>query len=210
MDFKSLQNIESSFQRIRLFMLVFCIMCTLLTVFSVWKAFDFAEEQRKKVYVLDQGKSLMLALSQDMSQNRPVEAREHVRRFHELMFTLAPDKAAIESNADRAFQLADRSAYQYYNDLKEKGYYSRLLSSNTSQIIEIDSMQCNFDEHPYSVKTFARQLIVRESNVTERSLVSTCRLRNSVRSDNSPHGFIIEKFKVIENKDIRDYDRTGN
>lgn len=210
MDFKSLQNIESSFQRIRLFMLVFCIMCTLLTVFSVWKAFDFAEEQRRKVYVLDQGKSLMLALSQDMSQNRPVEAREHVRRFHELMFTLAPDKAAIESNADRAFQLADRSAYQYYNDLKEKGYYSRLLSSNTSQIIEIDSMQCNFDEHPYSVKTFARQLIVRESNVTERSLVSTCRLRNSVRSDNSPHGFIIEKFKVIENKDIRDYDRTGN
>lgn len=210
MDFKSLQNIDSSFQRIRLFMLVFCIMCTLLTVFSVWKAFDFAEEQRKKVYVLDQGKSLMLALSQDMSQNRPVEAREHVRRFHELMFTLAPDKAAIESNADRAFQLADRSAYQYYNDLKEKGYYSRLLSSNTSQIIEIDSMQCNFDEHPYSVKTFARQLIVRESNVTERSLVSTCRLRNSVRSDNSPHGFIIEKFKVIENKDIRDYDRTGN
>lgn len=210
MDFKSLQNIESSFQRIRLFMLVFCIMCTLLTVFSVWKAFDFAEEQRKKVYVLDQGKSLMLALAQDMSQNRPVEAREHVRRFHELMFTLAPDKAAIESNADRAFQLADRSAYQYYNDLKEKGYYSRLLSSNTSQIIEIDSMQCNFDEHPYSVKTFARQLIVRESNVTERSLVSTCRLRNSVRSDNSPHGFIIEKFKVIENKDIRDYDRTGN
>ena len=210
MDFKSLQNIESSFQRIRLFMLVFCIMCTLLTVFSVWKAFDFAEEQRKKVYVLDQGKSLMLALAQDMSQNRPVEAREHVRRFHELMFTLAPDKAAIESNADRAFQLADRSAYQYYNDLKEKGYYSRLLSSNTSQIIEIDSMQCNLDKHPYSVKTFARQLIVRESNVTERSLVSTCRLRNSVRSDNSPHGFIIEKFKVIENKDIRDYDRTGN
>ncbi len=210
MNFKSLQNIESSFRRIRLFMLVFCVMCTLLTIFSVWKAFDFAEEQRKKVYVLDQGKSLMLALAQDMSQNRPVEAREHVRRFHELMFTLAPDKAAIESNADRAFQLADKSAYQYYNDLKEKGYYSRLLSSNTSQIIEIDSVQCNFDKHPYSVKTFARQLIVRESNVTERSLISTCRLRNSVRSDNSPHGFIIEKFTVTENKDIRDYDRAGN
>ena len=44
----------------------------------------------------------MVALSQDLSQNRPVEAREHVRRFHELFFTLSPDKAAIESNLNRA------------------------------------------------------------------------------------------------------------
>ena len=42
------------------------------------------------------GKSLMLALSQDVRQNRPVEAREHVRRFHELFFTLSPEKSAIE------------------------------------------------------------------------------------------------------------------
>ena len=40
--------------------------------------------------------SLMLALSQDLSQNSPVEAREHIRRFHELFFTLSPDRAAIE------------------------------------------------------------------------------------------------------------------
>lgn len=52
--------------------------------------------------MLDQGKSLMLALSQDAALNRPVEAREHVRRMHELFFTLAPDKAAIESNINRA------------------------------------------------------------------------------------------------------------
>ena len=58
----------------------------------------FAEAQREKIYVLDEGKSLMLALSQDLEQNRPVEAREHVRRFHELFFTLSPDKNAIEGN----------------------------------------------------------------------------------------------------------------
>ena len=52
--------------------------------------------------MLDSGKSLMLALSQDVQQNRPVEAREHIRRFHELFFTLSPDKSAIESNIQRA------------------------------------------------------------------------------------------------------------
>ena len=57
--------------------------------------------------MLDSGKSLMLALSQDVQQNRPVEAREHIRRFHELFFTLSPDKSAIESNIQRALYLSD-------------------------------------------------------------------------------------------------------
>ena len=82
--------------------------------YSVWKAYGFAELQREKIYVLDQGKSLMLALSQDLSQNRPVEAREHTRRFHELFFSLSPDKSAIEENIRRALFLADRSAYTRY------------------------------------------------------------------------------------------------
>lgn len=207
MNFKSLENIESSFQRIRLFMLVFCVMCTLLTGFSVWKAYDFAQRQREKIYVLDQGKSLMLALEQSLEQNRPVEARDHVRRFHELMFVLSPDRAAIESNVDKALMLSDKGAYRYYNDLSEKGYYDRLIATNTSQVLEIDSIQCDFNHHPYAVRTYARQQIIRESNVTERTLITTCQLRNTLRSDNNPHGFILEKFTVIENKDIRKYDR---
>lgn len=48
----------------------------------------------------------MLALSQDVQQNRPVEAREHIRRFHELFFSLSPDKSAIESNVQRALYLS--------------------------------------------------------------------------------------------------------
>ena len=110
MEFKSLNNIESSFRQIRLFGIVFVCMCCAVMCYSVWKAYGFAELQREKIYVLDQGKSLMLALSQDLSQNRPVEAREHTRRFHELFFSLSPDKSAIEENIRRALFLADRSA----------------------------------------------------------------------------------------------------
>ena len=96
MEFKSLRNIETSFRQIRLFLLVFAGLCALTTGVVVWNSFRFAEAQRQKIYVLDKGKSLMVALSQDMAQNRPVEAREHVRRFHELFFTLSPDKVAGE------------------------------------------------------------------------------------------------------------------
>lgn len=85
MEFKSLKNIETSFRQIRLFGIVFLCLCALVSVFSVVASFRFAEKQREKIYVLDGGKSLMLALSQDLSQNRPVEAREHIRAFSRVV-----------------------------------------------------------------------------------------------------------------------------
>ena len=203
MEFKSLKNIESSFKQIRFFGIVFICLCAAITGFSVWSAYSFAEAQRQKIYVLDQGKSLMVALSQDMAQNRPVEAREHIRRFHELFFTLAPDKNAIEGNIRRALLLSDRSAFNYYRDLSEKGYFNRIISGNINQTIQVDSISCDFNTYPYRAVTYARQFIIRESNLTERSLITRCSLVNSVRSDNNPHGFTLEAFDVMENKNIK-------
>ena len=121
----------------------------------------------------------MLALSQDVQQNRPVEAREHIRRFHELFFSLSPDK----------------------------GYFNRVIAGNISQTLTVDSIRGNFDSYPYRMKAYCRQHIIRSSSVTERSLVTTCRLRNVTRSDNNPQGFLIESFTIIENRDIGQYER---
>lgn len=203
MEFKSLKNIETSFRQIRLYSIIFLVLCSVVVVWSIYSSYEFAEKQREKIYVLDGGKSLMLALSQDLSQNRPAEAREHVRRFHELFFTLSPDKSAIEHNVKRALLLADKSAYNYYSDFAEKGYYNRIIAGNINQVLKVDSVVCNFDSYPYQAKTYAKQMIIRASNVTERSLVTTCRLLNSSRSDDNPNGFTIEGFTIIENKDLQ-------
>ena len=202
MQFKSLKNIETSFRQIRLFGIVFVAMCAVVVSVALICVFNFAERQREKIYVLDNGKSLMLALSQDMEQNRPTEAREHVRRFHELFFTLSPDKSAIEHNINRALILSDKSAYNYYTDFSEKGYYNRIIAGNINQVLQVDSVVCDFNNYPYIAKTYARQMIIRESNVTERTLVTQCRLSNASRSDDNPNGFIIEGFTILENKDI--------
>ena len=42
-----------------------------------------------------------------------IRDREHVRRFHELFFTLSPEKSAIEHNVKRALLLADKSVDVY-------------------------------------------------------------------------------------------------
>ena len=207
MEFQSLKNIETAFRQIRLYILLFALLSAGVSGYALYSSYRFAEKQREKIYVLDQGKSLMLALSQDASRNRPVEAREHVRRFHELFFSIAPDKDAIEENMSRAFALCDKSAFDYYKDLAEQGYYNRAISGNVNQRIVIDSIRCNFERYPYEVTTYARQLILRQSNVTERSLVTSCTLQNSVRSDDNPQGFLMEHFLVRENQDLRSYKR---
>ena len=207
MEFQSLKNIETAFRQIRLYILLFALLSAGVSGYALYSSYRFAEKQREKIYVLDQGKSLMLALSQDASRNRPVEAREHVRRFHELFFSIAPDKDAIEENMSRAFALCDKSAFDYYKDLAEQGYYNRAISGNVNQRIVIDSIRCNFESYPYEVTTYGRQFILRQSNVTERSLVTSCTLQNSVRSDDNPQGFLMEHFLVRENQDLRSYKR---
>lgn len=102
--------------------------------------------------------------------------------------------------------MADDSAYKYYEDLSENRYYSRLISTSTNQVYQLDSIITNFDVYPYDVVTYGKQLIHRRSNVTERSLVTACQLINTVRSDNNPQGFMIKDFRVLDNRDIRSYE----
>ncbi|MBC3538973.1 conjugative transposon protein TraK [Rufibacter sediminis] len=203
MQFKSLSNLETSFKQMRLFLLIFIGLTFCLSAYVVYMSFSFAKKSREKIYVLDNGKSLMLAISQDMKQNRPVEARDHVKRFHELFFTLAPDQKAIEYTINQALYLCDESAQDEYANLKEAGYFSSLIAGNVSQEIRIDSVLTDFNEYPYTARCYATQTIIRSTSETKRSLVSQCQLRDVSRSDDNPHGFLMEKWRVLENRDLQ-------
>ena len=193
------KDIEKSFSRMKTLTMVCVVASFLFAAVSAMLAFSYAERQRQKIYVLDQGKSLILALQSDAVLNRDIEIRDHVTRFHELMFTLSPQKQTITESLDRAFNLADKSAYDYSQDLAEKGYYSRLVSANISQQMVVDSVVFQGSGYPYQVKTYARQYVVRESTMSEYSFVSSCQLIDAQRSDVNPHGLLIEKFRVLEN-----------
>ena len=49
MEFKSLKNIETSFRQIRLFAIVFLVLCSVVVVWSVYSSYAFAERQREKI-----------------------------------------------------------------------------------------------------------------------------------------------------------------
>ena len=134
--------------------------------------------------------------------NRDMEAADHVTRFHELMFNLSPSSESIKRNVDRALLMSDRSAYDYWMDLSERGFYQRLVSANVSQEIVVDSVKVDMQSYPYGAITYGKLFLLRESNITSYQFESTCRLVEVERSPSNPHGMMIEKFLVTRNDNL--------
>ncbi len=155
----------------------------------------------QRIYILANGKALE-AYAADRKDNIPVEARDHVKMFHHYFFSLDPDEKVIQSNITKALYLADGSAKQQYDNLKENGYYSNLIAGNISQEILADSIIINTESYPYYFRYKGEQKIIRPTTIAIRNLVTEGYLRNVSRSDNNSHGFLIEKWRTVENTDI--------
>ncbi len=200
--FKKMKNIDTAFRHIRGFTMLIIAGSLLLSCFALYKSFRLVSEMQDRIYILANGKALE-AYSAGRKDNIPVEARDHVKTFHQLFFTLDPDDKAIETNITKALYLADGSAKRIYDDLKENGYYAGLISGNVNQTIHVDSVAVDINEYPYKFRCYATQRIIRPTSITTRSLITEGALRNVSRSDNNPHGFLIERWATIANKDLK-------
>ena len=197
---------DTAFRQLRTLALVVIGCCLALSAFIAWRSYQLAASVQSRIYILANGKALE-AVAGERAANLPVEARDHVATFHEYFFTLDPDDKAIQANISRALYLADRSAKDVYQSLKENNYYAGIISGNISQKITVDSVWVETGKAPYYFRCWAQQRITRPSTQTTRSLVTEGYLRTVSRSDNNPHGFLIEKWRTLENRDLRTENR---
>lgn len=204
--FKKMKNIDTAFNHIRGFSLVFMAGCIILSSVIAIKSYQMVTSMHQHIYILANGKALE-AFSAERKDNIPVEARDHIRMFHYFFFTLDPDEKVIQANITKALYMADNSAEKMYRDLKEQGYYSDLISGNISQQVSIDSIQVDMSQYPYAFHCYAQEKMIRSTSIVTRSLVTEGFLRNVSRSDNNPHGFLVEKWTIIANKDVKTENR---
>lgn len=204
--FQKMKNIDSAFKHIKLFSVVFMAGCVLVCCLVVYKSYQMVNDGQQHIYILANGKALE-AFSAGRKDNVPVEAKDHIKTFHQYFFTLDPDEKVIQANVTKALYLADNSAEKIYNDLKEQGYYSDIISGNISQQISIDSVQLDMNQYPYEFHCYAQEKLIRSTSIVTRSLITEGFLRNVSRSDNNPHGFLIERWTTLENKDLKTENR---
>ncbi|HEV7333104.1 MAG TPA: conjugative transposon protein TraK [Flavisolibacter sp.] len=193
---------DTAFRQVRLFALVVVIGSLGFAALVTCKSYQLARRLQSHIYVLANGKALE-AFASDRGENLPVEARDHVRTFHQYFFTLAPDNKAIEASVTKALYLADATARQVYESLKENNYYTSIITGNVDQKIQVDSVTVDLSVTPLYFRCAATQTLTRPSAVTTRSLVTEGYLRQVSRSDNNPHGFLIEKWRILQNRDLK-------
>lgn len=204
--FKKMKNIDTAFRHVRGFTMLMIVACTVICCFTLYKSLGLVSKMQEKVYILANGKALE-ANASERKDNIQVEAKDHVKTFHQSFFTLDPDDKVIKANITKSLYLADESAKRTYDNLKESGFYSGIISGNVNQTISIDSISVDISEYPYRFRCYATQRIIRPTTITSRSLTTEGGLRNVSRSDNNPHGFLIERWNTIENRDLKTENR---
>ena len=198
--FTQFKNIDTAFRHIKRFSIFLILACVVLSGYAIYKSFDLVSTMQSRVYILANGKA-MEAFSTTRKDNLPVELRDHIKTFHHYFFTLDPDDKVIQKHVSIALDLADESAKKANDNLKERGYYNNIISANISQEIEVDSISLDINQYPFYFKCFATQRLIRSSSTAHRKLVTQGFVRNVSRSDNNPHGFLIQRWETLENAD---------
>lgn len=201
-----IKNIESkirlaTFVSMGSLILAFAL-CFIVSVY----AYKQVLSARKSIYILDNNVPI-LAKQTDAQMNRPAEYKAHIDLFHSIFFSLTPDDRYIEYQMKKAMYLIDESGAKQYNDLKEKGYFSSVLSSSSVLTLQTDSIILDLPRLYF--KYYGRQKIDRRSVTVFRSLITEGYLKDIPRSENNPHGVLITAWKTIENKDIENVQKNS-
>jgi len=194
-----IKNIENKIKMATVLSVLSFTVSLIVVLASLFYSYKQMEESRRSIYILDNGTPI-LAKQTDQQVNRPVEYRAHVDLFHSIFFTMTSDDKYIESQMKKAMYLIDESGIQQYNNLKEKGFFSQIMSSSAVLTIQTDSIHLDVPNNYF--RYYGKQRIERKTSYVIRSLVTEGYFTDVPRSQNNPHGVIIERWRTLENKDI--------
>lgn len=201
-----IKNIESKIRLATFVSLGSLVASVLIAIMVSFFAYRQVSSARRSIYILDNHVP-MLAKQTDVQLNRPAEYRADVDLFHSLFFSLTPDDRFIEYQMKKAMYLVDESGARQYNDLKEKGYFSSVLSSSSVLTLQTDSIFLDIPKRYF--RFYGKQRIDRRSATVVRSLITEGTLRDMPRSENNPYGVLITQWKILENKDLENVQKNS-
>lgn len=205
MDLKSLRDIPTSFALAKR-ALVVCFSCTIiLVVGSLSWAFYVTNHFAETAYILTESGQMALAKgisSAEVDLYRRPEIKSHIYHFHRLFWDV--DQFVVERNMDQALNMTGQAGKQMYLTLKAKGHYNIIKAQNLIQNLRIDSVHISDNTIPYKGTVFGVLTVRRtdqKNNKREDSFKADFDLHNVARTDDNPHGLLIENYHV-ETKEI--------
>lgn len=194
-----IKNIEKRIKINKAISISAIVFALLLVISGFVFAYTLIQDSRKSIYILDNGVPVLVKQTDEML-NRPVEYKSQIEFFHRLFFTLAPDDSYIKENVEKSLYLIDDSGKKEYANLREKGFYNQLISSNSMVTIRTDSIKLDIEKMRFMY--FGTQIINRKSSMIKRKLITEGFFQNIIRSPNNPHGVLLKNWRIIDNSEI--------
>nr|MBQ4455917.1 conjugative transposon protein TraK [Clostridia bacterium] len=194
-----LENLDKQKKANAMVALVAIASAVVISIMSLVMAFNFADNASSTIYVLNRDTPLVAARTrQDVTVD--IEAKAHINLFHSLMYTLPPDNDFINENLEKAMYLVDESGLEQMNAMKERGFYSQIITASANFSIMTDSIA--FNEEDMSFIYYGTQRIERRSSLVYRVLITEGNIQSTTRTENNPHGMIITNYRTVKNDEV--------
>lgn len=194
-----LENLDKQKKANAMVALVAIASAVVISIMSLVMAFNFADNASSTIYVLNRDTPLVAARTrQDVTVD--IEAKAHINLFHSLMYTLPPDNDFINENLEKAMYLVDESGLEQINAMKERGFYSQIITASANFSIMTDSIA--FNEEDMSFIYYGTQRIERRSSLVYRVLITEGNIQSTTRTENNPHGMIITNYRTVKNDEV--------
>lgn len=200
---KELLNMDADHKKATLITQIIVIGCMLTALVAVSLSFKLSAEHDDRLYVVNRSVALE-ALSSDVQQNRPAEAKFTLNRFHELFYNIAPDPQSIASNMRKTTYISDESTRMLYDNLREQKFYENLINSNTVQTVDIDSTVVDLRTTPMRGRISFTLIQKRASAESITPILAECEFVDVNRSDNNPNGFLIKGYRILKRGETRE------
>ncbi len=191
---KQLTYIDKTHQVMKLITFSVLLLSFLFSGFVYFKTEQRSAEERKKIYILDNGNVLKLAHSDNIKNNLPAEIKSHISDFIRLFYTFEPDPKDIKETIEAALYLADNSARALHYNREEERYYHKIVDGSISTRVKVDEIKITNKQEPYICEITYRYKIIRATKEVMNKYVAKCQIRSTKRTDNNPHGLMIERF----------------
>ncbi|MEW7223616.1 conjugative transposon protein TraK, partial [Elizabethkingia anophelis] len=96
--------------------------------------------------------------------------------------------------------LIDDSGKKEYANLREKGFYNQIISSNSMVTTQADSIKIDLEKKKFIY--YGKEMINRKSSVIKRKLITEGNFDDIIRSPNNPHGVILKNWRILDNSEI--------
>jgi len=196
-----IKSIEDRIKINKLITVAVIISCTVIVGVVSYFSYKTTMNANNNIYVLDNGIPIV-ANRTNVMDNREIEKKADIRYFHHLFFTMTPDDEYIKTQIEKALYLIDESGFNEHINLKERGFYNSIISSNSVVTMKADSIVLNDQMNEFTY--YGKQKITRKTAIISRELITTGSLVDIPRSEKNSHGILIKNWRIVSNKTLEE------